>query len=116
MPELRRLTVNNVGKQITSICLFCNKYEVPIERWNKRCTDCATKQAQKDTIEKQQIDMGIGKRLPAAIIEITDKGKTQEVFVDKFGREVENPGYDLKNDPRGWNYTRTQKGSRSIIT
>lgn len=110
---MRDLTVNSSGKQITAICLFCGKNEIPIEDWNKRCGLCRAEQAKKDEIEKQQIDMGIGKRLPAARI-VTDDGK--EVWVDKFGREVDNPGYDLQNDPRGWQKTGTAPKEKTIIS
>jgi hypothetical protein len=115
MSHLRKLTVNSVGKQITSICLHCKKNEVPIENWNKKCDECREKQAKKDAIEMAQIDMGIGKRLPAAVLDVDIKGKTQKVFVDKFGREVENPGYDLEGDPRGWGYTKTEPKKRDVI-
>lgn len=109
---MRTLTVNRTGQQITSICLFCKKNEVEIEDWNKRCTECRAKQKQKDEIEKQQINVGIGKRMPAAVITL-DNG--QKVFVDKFGQEVDNPGYDLEHDPRGWSYTGAKQKERTII-
>lgn len=111
--DLPNLTVNTLGKQVITVCLFCNKNEILVRDWNKRCPECREKQSVKDAIEKEQIGMGIGKRLPAARI-VTDDGK--EVWVDKFGREVENPGYDLKNDPRGWGKTGTQPKKREIIT
>lgn len=100
---LRQITVNDAGGLAVSICLFCKKNEVPMEKWNRRCDECKVKQAAKDEIEKQQIDVGIGRRIPAAVITIEKNG--QKVFVDKFGREIDNPGYDLNNDPRGWKHT-----------
>jgi|SRR5581483_4298881 len=109
---MRDLTVNQTGKQINAICLFCHKDEVAIEDWNKRCLKCKAKVREKEEIEKKQLDMGIGKRMPAARI-VTEDGR--EVWVDKFGREVDNPGYDLKNDPRGWQKTGTQPKERTLI-
>lgn len=97
-----------------SICLFCKKTEILIFDWNKRCPECRAKLKAKEDIEKKQIDMGIGKRMPAAIIEVQDNKKTQ-VYVDKFGREVENPGYDLQHDPRGWNYTGIKPKEKKFI-
>lgn len=108
----REVTYDAGGRMAVSICLFCKKNEVPMSRWNRRCDECRQKQAQKDENEKKQIDMGIGKRIPAAVITIDNTG--QKVFVDKFGREIENPGYDLENDPRGWRHTKTIKESTFI--
>ena len=95
----------------TAICLFCHETEVPIADWNKRCPKCKAKQQKID--EEEQSRMIIGQRLPAARI-VTDDGK--EVWVDKFGKPVDNPGYDLKNDPRGWQKTGTQGTKRTVIT
>jgi hypothetical protein len=95
-----------------AICLFCKKNEVPLNDWNRRCTECREKQKKKDEIEQQQLAMGIGKRTPAAVITLENGEK---VFVDKFGKETDNPGYDLKNDPRGWGFTGKSKPERKII-
>jgi hypothetical protein len=113
---MRSLTVNLSGRQAMSVCCFCNKSEVPVEKWNMRCPECKAKQVAQDAIEKKQIEMGIGKREPAAIIEPEVDGKPtgQKVFVDKFGTEVENPGYDLENDPRGWRYSGARPKERSV--
>lgn len=94
----------------TAICLFCNQTEVSIQNWNKRCPACKENQKAKDD-EEQRIT--VGQRMPAARI-VTEDGR--EVWVDKFGKEVDNPGYDLRNDPRGWNKTGTQKAKREVIT
>jgi len=108
--EKRILTVDGSGKQSTAVCLFCNVTEIPIEDWNKRCSSCKEKQKKLD--KKEIIDAGIGKRQPAAIIETEAK---QKIFVDKFGRETDNPGYDIVNDPRGWKFTGNLPPSKEII-
>lgn len=100
-----------IGK-ILAVCMFCHKNKVPIEDWNKRCEECRKKQAIKDKEEEARMIM-TGKRLPAAVLEVG--AEKQEVFVDKFGKEVDNPGYDLKNDPRGWKYTGKIKQNRTMI-
>lgn len=110
--KMRELTVNPLGQQVMAVCLWCKKNELPIEDWNKRCTECKAKIKHEEEAEKQKIDAGIGKRQPAAVIELTEGRK---VFVDKFGREVDNPGYDLKNDPRGWGYSGNLPPSTTII-
>lgn len=108
----RILTVDPLGRQKMAVCLFCKKNEVPLSDWNKRCDSCRAKQAKHDEAEKKRIDSGVAKRQPAAVLELENG---QKVFVDKFGREVDNPGYDLKNDPRGWRKTGNLPPPRSII-
>ena len=54
----------------------------------------------------------VGKRNPAAVIK-DEQGR--EIFVDKSGKEVKNPGYDLKKDPRGWGFTGTKPATRRVI-
>lgn len=93
------------------ICLFCQTHQVPLSQWNKRCPVCREEQAKKDHAERERL-LQLGKRDPAAIIE-TENGA--QVFVDKFGQEVENPGYDLKNDPRGWSKTGTRPKKVEMI-
>lgn len=90
-------------------CLFCGQEEVDLADWNKRGPKCRAEQKEKDEEEKIRII----KPLPAARI-VTEDGR--EVWVDKFGREVENPGYDVKNDPRGWNKTGLVQGKREVIS
>lgn len=111
---MRQLTVSSNGRQILAVCMFCKEAEVRIEDWNRRCTMCKAKQRARDEVEKMQIDVGVGKRQPAAIIEVNNADKTK-VYVDKFGREVENPGYDLTHDPRGWGYSGTKPVERKTI-
>lgn len=85
----------------TAICLFCNKERVPLADWNKRGPNCKAKLKVEQEKEEKNQSVIIGKRLPAAIIN-PDAAPEENVFVDKFGKETENPGYDLKNDPRGY--------------
>lgn len=92
-----------------AVCLFCHKNKVPLQDWNRRCKECKALQKDKDEQEKRVI---LGSRMPAAVIK-TDNG--EEIFVDKFGDPVENPGYDLKNDPRGWKHTGKLPKERTII-
>ena len=115
MPEfnkLKDLTLDETGKQAMAVCLYCKETEIPIEDWNKRCKNCRAKQKEIDEREKQQIEMGIGRRTPAAVI-TTEDGR--QVYVDKFGREVQNPGYDLQNDPRGQKVSGIEKSKKTII-
>lgn len=95
-------------KEETSVCLFCKENRVPIKKWNKPCEDCKSKQKK----TKTSVDLGIGKRQPAAVWENEDGDK---IVVDKFGVPVEDHGYDLDNDPRGHKTTGTSKGKKEII-
>lgn len=106
---MKKLLVNHQRKGFNqALCLFCNETEVLQKDWAKRCKNCKAKQRLIDEQEINAINMGIIKRQPAAIIDVLDKEEHstgEQVYVDKFGREVDNPGYDLKNDPRGWKTT-----------
>lgn len=104
---MQKISFNKLGKE--AICLFCKENKVPLKDWNKRCGSCKAKQ---EAIDQKEQEVIIGKRQPAAIIK-TEDGR--QVYVDKFGKEVENPGYDLKNDPRGFKYTGTTKDRKTII-
>lgn len=101
----------------TALCFMCKKNRVPLALWNKPCDDCKKKlkaavsnpQPQSGEEKAKVIPMKLGKKLPAARLE---KPKTRiepkkDIYVDKYGREVENPGYDPINDPRGWQATGT---------
>lgn len=74
-----------------------------------RCPQCRKEQKEKDEQEQRVM---VGQRSPAAMI-TTEDGQT--VMVDKFGKEVDNPGYDLKNDPRGWTFSGTRPKKRETI-
>lgn len=91
----------------TATCLYCKKNKVSINRWQARCSECKKKlktiESEVSTIKKQ----------PAAILK-DDSGN--EIYVDKFGNVVDNPGYDTKNDPRGWQYSGKAKGERTVIS
>lgn len=89
-------TISFHKKEETALCLFCKVNRVALKDWNKRCEEC---RAIRKKEEDEEMSVTVGKRDPAAIIE-TDGG--QEIYVDKFGKEVPNPGYDLSKDPRGW--------------
>lgn len=52
-----------------------------------------------DKLRRAKYTVNVSKRTPAAVIEDANGNK---VFVDKFGKEVQDTGYDLKKDPRGW--------------
>ena len=97
--------------QVTAVCLFCHKNKVPIEQWNKRCPECKELQRKKD--EDEQKTILIGERKPAAVLEVGQQ--KSEVWVDKLGNEVKNPGYDLKHDPHGWKYTGKDRSERTMI-
>ena len=94
----------------TAVCLFCHEEKVPLADWNKRCPKCKEKQQAIDAVEEAQ-QIQFGKRQPAVIV--TEGG--QRVFVDKFGKDVDNPGYDLDNDPRGWGHTGSSPSDRKTI-
>lgn len=91
-----------------AICLYCNKNFLPLEKWNRRCSDC--KQKLKKLYENKSVF--IGKRLPAAVLETKDGRK---IFIDKFGIEIKNHRYDFKNDPRGWKTTGAHSKTKVII-
>ena len=84
----------------TAVCMFCKKNRVPLKKWNKPCEDCKAKQVKGKT--KQNGGVTIGKRLPAAVWEDENGNR---VFVDKFNKPVQEHGYDLEKDPRGWDKT-----------
>lgn len=102
---MRKITFNKLG----AICLFCKKNKVPIEKWNRPCESCKKKRSK---AKGTKIDIMIGKRMPAAVLE-NDKG--QKVFVDKHGVPVKDHGYDLENDPRGTNVSGKGKKYKKII-
>lgn len=92
---MKKVTFNKLGQK--AICMFCRVNKVPLERYNQRCEECKTK------VKSENVESGgvtVGKRMPAAVIETQDGEK---IFVDKFGKEVKDHGYDLNNDPRGYN-------------
>lgn len=76
-----------------TLCMYCHKKEVPIEKWNRRCSNCKKEQS---SFLKGVVS--VGKRQPSAVLDVNGK----KVFVDKFGNEVEEHNYDLTNDPRGY--------------
>lgn len=97
---MRMPTFNKLEKYDKKVlCGFCGESLVLLKDWNKRCDKCRT---QKD-IGDRKSNIIIAKSKPAAVIEL--EGTDQKVFVDKNGKEVDNPGYDLNNDPRGYKYT-----------
>ena len=92
----------------TSICLFCKKNRVSIKKWNKPCDEC------KETLKKKKTRGGfqITKRQPAAVWEDDDGNRT---FVDKFGKPVQDHGYDLDNDLDGRKTTGRGQNKKEII-
>ena len=99
---MKKITFNKV--EDGNKCLVCGKNKV--RRWNDTCQDCKKNNRIKKT------GAAIGKRMPAAVIK-TDDGR--EIFVDKFGKEVKEHNYDLKNDPRGYKATGRGKKTTTII-
>lgn len=95
-------------KEETSICLFCKSNRVPIKKWNKPCEDCKKKREKKNTRSEVQI----GKRQPAAVWEDPDGNR---IFVDKFGKPVQDHGYDLDGDPRGYKTTGKMPPKKDFI-
>lgn len=86
----------------TVLCVKCRKNPVPANRPLRPCQECRYN----DSEAPQNIDLGtpaVGTKLPAARV-VSNDGK-KEVYVDKFGKVVDNPGYDLDNDPRGYYHT-----------
>lgn len=106
---MQSLTFNKLA--VGAKCLWCHVTVMPIERWNRKCENCKKKAvgAKVKVTESKAI---IGSREPAAVWE-DDRGN--QVFVDKRGKPVKNPGYDLENDPRGWEHTGTKKKNKTII-
>lgn len=94
-------------KNTEAICNICHKNPVPLGKALRPCKECLAKE--KTTTEGSEVI--IGTRQPAAVIDANGK----KVFVDKFGKEVEGHGYDLTNDPRGYNKTKTSKKTRQVV-
>ena len=101
-------TVSFHKDEKTAFCLFCKRNKVAQKLWNRPCDTC--KGNRKKKIAKAEVT--IGKRQPAAVI--TGEGG-RKIFVDKFGVPVEDHGYDLDNDPRGWKTTGTLPEKLDII-
>lgn len=91
------------------MCSFCHKGLIPANRWYKRCELCKGNNVDKSKSRKVS---AIQNRDPSAIIE-TESGA--KVFVDKYGKEVDNPGYDLQNDSHGRDYTHTREKFESQV-
>lgn len=89
-------------------CTNCGENWVSVTAVPPLCAECRIKRkSEEEEINKiTQQEVHIVSRQPDAIIDHNG----QKVFVDKFGNEVKNPGYDLENDPRGWGYTKGKKG------
>ena len=96
----------------TTTCLFCHERPVPMDRWNLRCDECRRIQKEKDEAEKRNI--AFHNRQPAAVIR-PDGTQNTTVFVDKFGVEVPNHGYNLDQDPHGWKKNGKQGAERTMI-
>lgn len=101
---MRTISFHKAGT--SAKCLYCKKNDVPAERWNRRCDECKARSVS----QVGNSGVVLGSRQPAAVIE-TEGG--QRVFVDKFGKEVKNHGYDLDKDPRG--YQRNNMVNKKII-
>lgn len=91
-----------------AVCLYCNKNPVPLAKWNRRCDECRAKVEEKTST----IEVNIGHPQPAAVLE-DDNGN--KIFVDKFGNKLDNTGYDLENDPRGYKFTGLQPEKLDIL-
>lgn len=91
-----------------ALCIQCKKNKVPLGKSLRPCEECRKSKSRTSSPG----DVAVSQGEPAAIVE-TDEG--QKIFVDKFGKEVPNPGYDLKNDPRGWRHTGKLKDKPTII-
>lgn len=98
---MKKITFNKA--QNVTLCIVCKKNRVPMNRWQIPCKKCRRK-------AKSQQNVRIGKKIPAAVVEQNGK----RIFVDKFGKEVKDHGYDLDRDPRG-NIPAGKVKSNSII-
>lgn len=101
---MREISFNK--KEDTVFCIKCKVSKVPVRSWDRPCKSCRTK------IKKKGANLKIGKRQPAAVLK-TETGA--QVFVDKFGNEVKDHGYDLEKDPRGWEKTGQLKKKGTLI-
>ena len=96
-----------------STCKFCGIGKVPITKANRRCESC------RQTLvgnKLNHLEVRLGRRKPAAIVEVSLEETTEKekLFVDKFGNPVENPGYDLERDPRGWDFAGMSRKPRTL--
>lgn len=89
-----------------TFCIKCKTNLVPIGKAMRPCDSCL-----KGQTDSKGTGVVISHRQPAAVLDVNGK----QVVVDKFGNEVAGHGYDLKNDPRGYNKTKTSKKTREII-
>lgn len=96
--------------ELLTLCKYCGKGRVPVTKATRRCSECKGQGE-----ETPGNGVTLGHRVPAATVKPTITKSTGEVttapnraFVDKFGKEIENPGYDLDHDPNGWGFTGTK--------
>jgi hypothetical protein len=92
-------------------CLACKTADVPMEKWNIPCADCLQKR--KVIRKDEKANVHIGRRLPFAAVKLDESGKM--IFVDKYGKEVHDHGYDLEHDPRGYQKTGTAPKKIEVI-
>lgn len=102
---MRTISFNKQGIK----CPKCGQN--PVARWNQLCEDCQKVQGAPSKTVGEKLN-SVGKRVPAAVLQ-NEKG--ERIFVDKFGNEVKNHGYNLDDDPRGYHTTGTVKNKPTII-
>lgn len=95
-------------KDDTVLCMYCKRNRVSSRDWKKPCEKCKLKLKKK---KSRAVDLGAGNRLPAAVWK-DEEGN--EIVVDKFGKPIQDHGYDFENDPRGYKKA-GKKGNRKDI-
>lgn len=89
------------------VCQTCRVNRV--KRWNQKCDSCKSKEKFDDSETRMP---GVAHQQPAAVLE-GENG--EKVFVDKLGNKVDNPGYQLDVDPRGYRYTGSKGKDKTFI-
>lgn len=103
---MRTISFNKLDEN-SALCITCKKNKVPLGQALRPCKSC-----RKTAGEEIKGSVKLGQRMPAAVVK-NEKGHA--IFVDKFGNRVDNPGYDLKRDPRGHKFTGGGPKKRTII-
>lgn len=90
---MRGITFNK--QNLRGICIFCKKNTVPLGHHMERCEECKKKKT-----APISASFTISEKEPIAVVEHIES--QSKMFVDDKGNILNNHGYDLENDPRGW--------------
>lgn len=104
--NMQKISFNKLFNQKNKVpCAQCRTEMVSINKVGGLCDNCG-----KVILNDKGNNLIMGKRDIAAVLDVGG----QRVYVDKFGREVDNTIYDLDNDPRGWEATGNKKKGKML--